>query len=53
MDRFSIVNDALLKAQSDNNVESPMHTFAEFVLHTEYIPCSDLVLGDSLPKRSS
>jgi hypothetical protein len=51
-DRLNIVNDALLKAESDSDVELAMRTFAKFVLHTSYVPPSYLVLGNSLLKLS-
>ena len=34
MDRLNIVNNALLRAESDSDVESAMLTFSGFVLHT-------------------
>ena len=50
MDCLNIVNDALLKADSDSDVGIAMHAFAEFVLHDCYIPPSDLTVGNSLMK---
>lgn len=52
MDRLNIVNDALLRAESDSDVGLAMRTFAVFVLRACYIPPSDLVLGSSLAKLS-
>ena len=52
MDRLNIVNSALLKAESDNDMESAMLTFAKFVLGACYIPLVDLVLGNLSTKLS-
>jgi hypothetical protein len=49
---LNIVNDALLKAESDSNVGLAMLTFAEFVLCACYLPCSYLLLGNSSVRLS-
>lgn len=48
--RLNIVNDALLKAESDSDVGLAMLTFAKFVLCACYLLRSDLLLGNSLMK---
>ena len=50
-DRLDVVNDALLKAESDD-VASTMLTFAKFVLHACYLPRPELLSGNSLMKPS-
>ena len=52
MDRLNIVNDALLKSESDGDVELAMRAFAGFVLRACYVPRSELVLGNSSTKLS-
>ena len=46
------MNSALLKAESDNDVESALLTFAEFVLRVFYISLVYLVLGSLSTKLS-
>jgi hypothetical protein len=52
INRLNVVNDALLKAESDSDVGLAMFTFAEFVLRACYLPRSYLLLGNSLMKLS-
>ena len=52
INRLNVVNDALLKAESDSDVGLAMLTFAEFVLRACYLPCSDLLSGNSFMKLS-
>jgi hypothetical protein len=52
MDRLNIVNDALLKAESDSDVGLAIRSFAEFVLRPCYTPHFDSVSGNSLMKLS-
>ena len=52
INRLNVVNDALLKAESDSDVGLAMLTFAEFVLRACYLPCSDLLLENLLGKLS-
>ena len=52
MYRLNIVNNALLKAVSDSDVESAMRTFTGFVLRVSCSPHSDLALENSLTKLS-
>jgi hypothetical protein len=48
--RLNVVNEALLKAESDSDVGLAMLTFAKFVLRACYLLRSDLHLGNSLTK---
>ena len=48
INRLNVVNDALLKAESDSNVDSAILMFAEFVLRTCCLPCSDLLFFSKL-----
>ena len=52
INRLNVVNDALLKAESDSDVDLAMLTFAEFVLRACYLLCSDVLLGNSSVKLS-
>ena len=52
INRLNVVNDALLKAESDSDVGLAILTFAEFVLRACYLPHSDFLLGNSLVKLS-
>jgi hypothetical protein len=49
--RLNIVNDALLKAESDG-AGVIMLTFAEFVLRACFLPHSEFLSGNSLRKLS-
>lgn len=49
LDRLNVVNDALLKVESDD-AELMMLTFSKSVMHACYLPCSELLSGISLMK---
>jgi hypothetical protein len=51
LDRLNIVNDALLKAESDG-AGVIMLGFAKFVLRACFLPHSELLSGNSLRKPS-
>ena len=52
INRLNVVNDALLKAESDSAVDLAILMFAKFVLRACYLPCSDLRLENSSVKLS-